>query len=51
MYVDSQNNGIEDEVMRHAQPRVLVIDDEAAIREMIQFSLLRAGMEIGRAHV
>ena len=46
MYVDSQNNGIEDEVMRHAQPRVLVIDDEAAIREMIQFSLLRAGMDV-----
>ena len=46
MQVDSQNDGIEDDEMPHTQPCVLVVDDEAAIREMIQFSLRRAGMDV-----
>ena len=32
--------------MNSHQPRVLVVDDEAAIREMIQFALERAKMEV-----
>jgi two-component system phosphate regulon response regulator PhoB len=32
--------------MRNNRVRVLVVDDESAIREMIQFSLRRAGMDV-----
>ncbi|HKJ17469.1 MAG TPA: phosphate regulon transcriptional regulator PhoB [Xanthomonadales bacterium] len=31
--------------MSHKQPRILVVDDEPAIRDMITFALERAGME------
>ena len=34
-----------DSVVSHIQPRVLVVDDEPAIRDMITFALERAGME------
>lgn len=35
--------------MNTSQPRVLVVEDEAAIREMTQFALQRAGMEVETA--
>lgn len=34
-----------DSVVSQKQPRVLVVDDESAIRDMISFALERAGME------
>ncbi len=34
-----------DSVLTQKQPRVLVVDDESAIRDMITFALQRAGME------
>lgn len=36
---------IADSVVTQKQPRVLVVDDESAIRDMITFALQRAGME------
>lgn len=36
---------IPDPVVSQKQPRVLVVDDESAIRDMIRFALERAGME------
>jgi two-component system phosphate regulon response regulator PhoB len=42
-----------DAAAKTSQPRVLVVDDEAAIRDMIQYALERANMEVltaGDAH-
>ena len=35
--------------MSKSQPRVLVVDDESAIREMIRYALERAGMQVDSA--
>lgn len=40
-----QMAAISDLVVSQKQPRVLVVDDESAIRDMIRFALERAGME------
>ena len=38
-----------DRVVNSSQAHVLVVDDEAAIRDMIQFALRRAGMDVSGA--